>query len=64
MRDDTLIKRRRTLDAKGNYFAAAICTKCKRDASQTHMSHYCDAAMGLTPMLCDTCRDPFAHVNQ
>lgn len=39
----------------GHHNPMAVCSTCDRDATQTRMTRYCTAAMGLHPVLCDEC---------
>lgn len=44
-------------DAKGRVFSAAVCSSCRRDASQTKMTRYCEHAMEHSPLRCDDCHN-------
>lgn len=39
----------------GHFNAMAVCSQCRRDATETRMTRYCLAAIGLEPLCCDEC---------
>lgn len=45
------------INLPGQHNPIAVCSDCRRDATQTRISRYCIAALNHTPLLCDQCEE-------